>query len=68
MWNGFYDFIWKDRCVKVVDWEEKQNIRKKNKREVRDKNLKPKKNKLFNSKGKKKIKIAKRDEALAKEI
>ncbi|CAG8795657.1 19540_t:CDS:2 [Gigaspora margarita] len=43
MWNGFYDFIWKDRCVKVIDWEEKQNIRKKDKREVRDKNLKLKK-------------------------
>ncbi|CAG8831140.1 37113_t:CDS:1, partial [Gigaspora margarita] len=57
-----------DRCVKVVGWEEKQNIRKKDKREARDKNPKLKKNTSLNSKDKKKIKIAKRDEALAKEI
>src|SRR5260364_210151 len=68
MWNGFYDFIWKDRCIKVIDWEEKQNIKKKDKREARDKNLKLKKNRSSNSKGKKRIKIAKRDEASAREI
>ncbi|CAG8768479.1 23411_t:CDS:2, partial [Gigaspora rosea] len=57
-----------DRCVKVVDWEGKHNIRKKDKRGMRDKNLKSKENTSFDSKGKKKIKTAKQDEVLAKEI
>ncbi|CAG8782490.1 16337_t:CDS:2, partial [Cetraspora pellucida] len=60
--------MWNDRCIKVIDWEEKQNIRKRDKREARNKNLKPKKNTSSNTKSKKKIKTAKRREVSAKEI
>ena len=52
IWNDFYNFVWKDRCIKVNEWEKEQNIKKKDKRKSTDKknntlsNAKKKKNKI----------------------
>ncbi|CAG8807843.1 30550_t:CDS:2 [Gigaspora margarita] len=65
--NGSSTLFWLDGFEKQLEeykihlLQEKNNIKK-------TIETQPKKNTSFNSKGKKKIKIAKRDEALAKEI